>query len=120
MQPDTVRRTPYDDYTRDPMKADVLVSQRERQVLELMAAGYTNAHIARELRIHEGTVAVHLSHVAQKLAMATRKSRVSRRFCIAVWWVRARHEAGECGDGAVVVPGARLLPRAAQASVARA
>jgi DNA-binding NarL/FixJ family response regulator len=50
----------------DPL--DVL-SPREREVLELMAEGRSNAGIARRLWVTEGTVEKHVRHILAKLAL---------------------------------------------------
>ena len=48
----------------DPL--DVL-SGREREVLSLMAQGYSNAGIARRIFINEGTVEKHVHSILSKL-----------------------------------------------------
>ena len=45
------------------------LTEREREVLELMAEGLTNSGIARRLYITERTVEAHVRHVFMKLAM---------------------------------------------------
>ena len=45
------------------------LTEREREVLELMAEGLTNSGIARRLYITERTVEAHVRHVLMKLAM---------------------------------------------------
>jgi non-specific serine/threonine protein kinase len=51
---------------RDP------VSPRERQVLALLARGYTNRQIARELVISGRTADGHVAHILTKLGLSTR------------------------------------------------
>lgn len=50
---------------------------REREVLELLAAGCTNTAIARQLVIAEGTVKKHVVHVLRKLGAANRSEAVA-------------------------------------------
>jgi DNA-binding CsgD family transcriptional regulator len=55
------------------------LSARERDVLELVATGQTNAAIARALGVSPRTVAKHLEHIYQKLQVANRAAAVARR-----------------------------------------
>jgi DNA-binding NarL/FixJ family response regulator len=48
------------------------LSPREREVMVLAARGITNKQIARELRVTEGTVKIHLHRVYQKLGIKSR------------------------------------------------
>lgn len=48
------------------------LSPRERDVLVFVAQGLANKEIARELRLAEGTVKAHVSHILNKLGVATR------------------------------------------------
>ena len=48
------------------------LSDRETQVLRLLAAGKTNRHIAEELFISEKTVARHVSNIFDKLGVSSR------------------------------------------------
>src|SRR5690554_1670167 len=60
-------------------KLDTLTN-REREILELIAKGMSNKLIARELDISDGTVKVHVKHLLKKLGL---RSRVEA----AVWMV---------------------------------
>ncbi|MEO3742421.1 response regulator transcription factor [Plantactinospora sp. B5E13] len=51
----------------DPLAA---LSEREREVLALMAEGRSNAGIARRLWVTEGTVEKHVRHIMAKLGLA--------------------------------------------------
>jgi DNA-binding NarL/FixJ family response regulator len=53
------------------------VTEREVQVLELLARGLGNREIARELFVSEATVKSHLSHVYAKLGVDTRAGAVA-------------------------------------------
>jgi DNA-binding NarL/FixJ family response regulator len=48
------------------------LTAREREVLELIAHGFSNKRIARELGIAEKTVKTHVGHVLAKLGVADR------------------------------------------------
>ena len=51
----------------DPLDA---LTPREREVLEVMAEGYSNAGIARKLYINEGTVEKHVQRIFPKLRLS--------------------------------------------------
>lgn len=55
---------------------DCPLTGRELAVLRLMARGWTNAHIARELDISERTVGFHVSHLLEKLGVSNRTQAV--------------------------------------------
>jgi DNA-binding CsgD family transcriptional regulator len=57
---------------------DKLLSRREREVLDLMAAGATNNQIARELVLSEGTVKSHVKRILRKLRVDSRAAAVAR------------------------------------------
>ena len=57
------------------------LSRRERQVVKCLAIGLSNKTIARELRITEGTVKVHVKGLLRKV-------RASNRTQLAVWAIR--------------------------------
>ena len=46
---------------------------REREILDLVAAGMTNAEIAQRLFVSPATVATHVSHVLSKLGVRSRR-----------------------------------------------
>jgi len=49
-------------------------------VLRLVAAGHTNAQIARQLGVTEGTVGVHLQNIYARLRVSSRTAAVTRAF----------------------------------------
>jgi DNA-binding NarL/FixJ family response regulator len=55
----------------DPL-TEMGVSKREREVLELVAAGRTNRQIAEILYISDKTASVHVTHLLRKLGVASR------------------------------------------------
>jgi DNA-binding NarL/FixJ family response regulator len=57
------------------------LSDREREVLRLLALGYTNQEIAKQLFISVRTAETHRAHVMQKLRLASRADLV--RYAIA-------------------------------------
>jgi DNA-binding CsgD family transcriptional regulator len=81
-----------------PLQApgDALLTRRELEVLELMAAGETNGAIARRLVVSEQTVKTHVSHVLRKLRAANRAEAVSRYLRLA---------RGGAGSGPGPAPG---------------
>jgi DNA-binding NarL/FixJ family response regulator len=60
--------------TRAPMPD---LTRREGQVLELLAAGLTNAQIAKRLNVSANTVASHLKNLYSKLQVASRSQAVA-------------------------------------------
>jgi NarL family two-component system response regulator LiaR len=57
---------------RTPEKSVEPLTERETDVLRLLAQGKTNKEIARELHIAEQTVKTHVSHVLDKLEVPSR------------------------------------------------
>ncbi|MEV6493486.1 helix-turn-helix transcriptional regulator [Actinoplanes sp. NPDC051633] len=55
-----------------------VLTTRERQVLQLVAAGHTNRQIGRRLSITEATVRKHLEHIFERLQVTSRTSAVTR------------------------------------------
>lgn len=61
------------------------LTEQERRILQLIATGKSNKHIARELDITEGTVKVHVKHMLKKLNFHSRVE-------AAVWAVGQKHK----------------------------
>jgi DNA-binding CsgD family transcriptional regulator len=58
-------------------RAAALLTNRERELLQLVALGLTNGEIARELVVSEHTVRTHLANVFAKLGVHTRTAAVA-------------------------------------------
>ncbi len=56
------------------------LTPRQNDLLHLLAAGYTNAQIARHLGISEGTVRTHLENIYEKLHVSSRTAAVTHAF----------------------------------------
>jgi DNA-binding CsgD family transcriptional regulator len=54
------------------------LTERETQILRLVAEGRTNASIAHALEVSPRTIAKHLEHVYRKLGVSSRAAAVSR------------------------------------------
>jgi DNA-binding CsgD family transcriptional regulator len=65
-------------WTRRPRPSEL--TERERDVLELVAQGLTNREVARRLFISPLTVRKHLEHVYEKLGVRTRAGAVAAAF----------------------------------------
>ncbi|MBK5964566.1 two-component system response regulator NarL [Thiocystis minor] len=55
---------------KTPDQADL--TPREREILELLAQGWSNKLIARELDLAVGTIKVHVKHILKKLGLKSR------------------------------------------------
>ncbi len=56
------------------------LTERQRQVLDLLAAGHTNGQIARRLGVSEGTIRTHLEHIYRRLGVTSRTAAVTHAF----------------------------------------
>ena len=56
------------------------LTPRQKELLRLVAAGHTNAQIARRLGLSEGTVRTHLENIYGRLQVSSRTAAVTRAF----------------------------------------
>ena len=56
------------------------LTARQQELLRLVAAGHTNAKIARQLGISAGTVRIHLQNIYARLHVSSRTAAVTRAF----------------------------------------
>jgi DNA-binding CsgD family transcriptional regulator len=56
------------------------LTRRHWELLRLVAAGHTNAQIARRLGLSEGTVRIHLENIYGRLQVSSRTAAVTRAF----------------------------------------
>jgi DNA-binding NarL/FixJ family response regulator len=56
------------------------LTPRQRELLQLVAAGHTNAQIARRLGVSDGTVRIHLQNIYARLQVPSRTAAVTRAF----------------------------------------
>jgi DNA-binding CsgD family transcriptional regulator len=56
------------------------LSARQSEVLRLVAAGYTNAQIARRMAVADSTVRKHLENIYERLGVGTRTAAVAAAF----------------------------------------
>jgi DNA-binding NarL/FixJ family response regulator len=78
---------------RRAARPDPALSDREREVLELVGEGLPNKSVARRLGISERTVKAHLTSIYQQLGVTDRTQ-------AALWVQRQNQMPGPTGDGA--------------------
>ena len=72
---------------RNPPARAADLTEREREVLRLVAAGHSNARIAQELGITPGTAKVHVTRILTKLGVESRVQAAvyAYRYGLATW-----------------------------------
>jgi RNA polymerase sigma factor (sigma-70 family) len=73
----TITRTVIQRFTQTPTPHELSaklerLTEREREIFQLVAHGHSNAEIARELVVSEGTVKTHVAHILRKLDVRDR------------------------------------------------
>lgn len=86
---------------REDRRADL--SPRERDVLSLLAQGYSNRRIAQELFVSERTVDAHLRSIFAKLGLEPNADD-NRRVRAALLWLRGTGPAVDAGPGVSTGP----------------
>ena len=67
-----LERFAYEDASGDAAEAVARLTEREREILRLLASGLSNAELARQLVVSETTVKTHVSSVLRKLGVRDR------------------------------------------------
>ena len=67
------------------LSAARLLTERQAAVIQLIAAGYDNAAIARRLGLSRGTVRKHLENIYARLGVSSRTAAVASAFPDATW-----------------------------------
>ena len=99
------------------------LSEREREIVTLVADGLTNARIGQQLCVTEQTVKFHLSNIYRKLGVSNRPRRAATCICTCPgWpsaWPPARHLSAARRATERVPDRARSAPRAAARALRR-
>jgi DNA-binding NarL/FixJ family response regulator len=65
-------------YPAAPGQVDEPLSEREREVLTLLASGKTNSEVARDLFVSVGTIKSHTANIYRKLGARNRAGALTR------------------------------------------
>lgn len=84
------------------------LSDREKELLQLVATGATNQQIARELFISVNTVKVHLKNIYFKLDVGSRTE--ATMVAVRQGWVEVPRAPGEADEEALVTPPPETAP----------
>ena len=58
----------------------MVLTEREREIMHLVAEGLANKEVGRLLNISDGTIKVHLHHIYRKLAITNRTALAALEF----------------------------------------
>ncbi|MFI6576738.1 helix-turn-helix transcriptional regulator [Nocardiopsis sp. NPDC050513] len=72
------------------------LTHREREVLTLVGAGWSNRQVARRLGVTERTVKAHVTRILEKLAVRSRLE--AALVVVAHHWTRSQHGDGRACD----------------------
>ncbi len=89
------RLTQWASYSAEEPTRNGQLSERETEVLSLVARGYSNKEIAHELFLSEGTVKAHVSHIMAKLGCDRRTDLV--RYALSTGLIPLTDEPGDGG-----------------------
>jgi DNA-binding NarL/FixJ family response regulator len=67
------------------LTATRLLTERQAEILQLVAAGYDNTAIARRLGLSRGTVRKHLENIYARLGVSSRTAAVAGAFPDITW-----------------------------------
>lgn len=71
------------------------LSPRQREVLALIAQGYSNTEVARALVVEQRTVETHISDIYQRLGINARERGSGAARVLAVLWWLGQEKADE-------------------------
>lgn len=91
-------------------ESSLQLSERELQILEMVATGASNQQIARRLVISVNTVKVHLRNIFEKMGVQSRTEATMR--AIQEGWVKVAEEGGKAAEATVAPVRTFLLPDA--------
>ena len=73
------RRSPADGFAKNQQAIDYLgITDREYEVLELLAKGHSNKEIGEDLFVSPNTVKTHLAHLYEKLEVSRRTQAIQK------------------------------------------